>query len=864
MPAALDVATRLINVTGGRLLPDEPLVYSLMPAPRKAARGRERDALILCLGLRGRERVPAERYDPLLELAANTFFGSSGSVTSSLRQAVTAVNQQMLDDNLAAGGAPLQGGLIAAALRDADFYVVQGGPGLLLVARPAGHERFPNAPTRPLGQSNTVDALYFHTQLATGDFLCFSNAPVRGWTDIALVGMGNLADLGAVAERLRETAGSDSAALIGRVVDEEAAARLIAAANATANAAANTAANAPANAAANAAASGPAAPARPTIAAAPTMPAPTPAAVTPEPPAAPAKPARRGNRPASASRGAGLAEFFRLRPRSTEAPATPATSPALEAPEIPVTLEAGAAAPVVVWGAPPASAALPGAIPEPAPEELTQPVRPAQRPAAETPLAPSPAADAGPARPGPLAGVGNPIRRGLRSMGRAIGVTLSEAIRGVRMALARVLPEGMLQREGLFTVPTSVQVSIAIIIPVLVVGTSVWLYLENGRNQQYDGALGQAQLEVARGRTATDEVAARPHWEAALQWLNQAEALRPGRPEVTLLRQEAQGKLDTLDWITRLDFKPLLAAGLGADSRVARVLLSGQDVYALDTAHNRVDRVTPSPGVGTAVSGEAPGYALDTSFQCAGKQAVRDVNVGELIDAAIVPGPTVIGGDTTVNSDVVIALDSLGALLYCAPGLDHAYASYLAAPNVGWVRPTALQLYADRLYVLDPGSNEIWQYQSSGGAFTQSPTRYFSSASYDLADAIGFTIAGGDVFILRKDGRVTNCTRSAPGAGPSCTPVTQFTDGRPGRVVGDKLADLSVPAQLVYDQPPEPSLYLLDAQTSGMYQLSLKLALVRQFRPYFAFSAPISALAIDPAKRFFVSAGDNLYLAARP
>jgi hypothetical protein len=449
-------------------------------------------------------------------------------------------------------------------------------------------------------------------------------------------------------------------------------------------------------------------------------------------------------------------------------------------------------------------------------------------------------------------------------MGRAIGVTLAEAIRGVRVALARVLPAGTLQKEGLFTVPTSVQVSIAIIIPVLVVGTSVWLYLENGRNQQYDGALGQAQLEVARGRTATDALAARPHWEAALKWLDQAESLRPGRPEVTLLRNEAQGKLDTLDWITRLDFKPLLAGGLGLDTRVKRLLLSGQDVYALDTAHNRVDRVTPNPSAGTAVSGAAAGYALDTSFQCAGKQAVRNVNVGELIDAAIVPGPTVIGGDTTVNSDVVIALDSLGALLYCAPGLDHAYASYLAAPNVGWVRPTALELYADRLYVLDPGSNEIWQYQSSGGAFTQAPTRYFSSASYDLADAIGFTIAGGDVFILRKDGRVTNCTRTAPGGGPSCTPVTQFTDGRPGRSVGDKLADLSLPAQMVYDQPPEPSLYLLDAQTSGMYQLSLKLALVREYRPYFAFSSPISALAIDPAKRFFASAGDNIYLAARP
>src|SRR5258707_1847457 len=136
MPAALDVATRLLNVAGGRLLPDEPLGYSLMPAPRKAARGRERDALILCLGLRGREAAPPERYDALLDLAANTFFGSSGSVTSALRLAVTAVNQKMLDDNLAAGGAPQHGGLIAAALRDPEFFVVPVRPGLLLLAPP--------------------------------------------------------------------------------------------------------------------------------------------------------------------------------------------------------------------------------------------------------------------------------------------------------------------------------------------------------------------------------------------------------------------------------------------------------------------------------------------------------------------------------------------------------------------------------------------------------------------------------------------------------------------------------------------------------------------------------------------------------
>src|SRR5579859_7583605 len=110
MTAVLDVATRFLNVAGGRPFPDEPLGYSLMPAPRKSARGRERDALILCLGLRGRDEVLPEQYDALLDLAASIFFGSPGSVTSALRQALMAVNQKMLDDNLSRGAGQIQGG----------------------------------------------------------------------------------------------------------------------------------------------------------------------------------------------------------------------------------------------------------------------------------------------------------------------------------------------------------------------------------------------------------------------------------------------------------------------------------------------------------------------------------------------------------------------------------------------------------------------------------------------------------------------------------------------------------------------------------------------------------------------------------
>jgi len=230
---------------------------------------------------------------------------------------------------------------------------------------------------------------------------------------------------------------------------------------------------------------------------------------------------------------------------------------------------------------------------------------------------------------------------------------------------------------------------------------------------------------------------------------------------------------------------------------------------------------------------------------------------------ALVPGPAVIAGDTTLTGDVVVAMDSLGALLYCAPGLDAPYASYLTAPEVGWVRPTAMELYADRLYVLDPGSSEIWQFTASGGAFLTPPTRYFTSVSYDLADAVEFAIAGGDVFLLRRDGRVATCTRAAQGATATCVEAAQYTDSRPGRGPADVLGGVTRPLALVSDPPPEPSLYLLDGDTSGVYQLSLKLVLVRQFRPQFSLAGPITAVAIDPAKRFFAAAGDNVYVAPR-
>jgi len=442
--------------------------------------------------------------------------------------------------------------------------------------------------------------------------------------------------------------------------------------------------------------------------------------------------------------------------------------------------------------------------------------------------------------------IGNQVKESLQRVGRALGTTLSEGVRGLRILIARMLPEGVLQKDGLFIIPTPVLIGIAIVTPLLIIGVVAALYFQRGRPEQFSGTLAEALAEAEVARNSPEALAARPHWENTLKWLDIADQLRPGNGEAATLRQEAQRQLDEMDWVTRLDYKPLLSQGLGRNAKVVQILLAGQEVYALDEARNRVLRITPTP------SGS---YALDPTFECSGGQ-VGDKMIGPLLDIGLIPGPNAIA-----ETDAVVGLDTTGALLYCAPGLA-PLANYLPTPDTSWIRPAALEVYADRLYILDPGGNEAWQFLASGGAFIQPPTHYFTSIAYDLSQVIEFSIAQGDLFFLYKDGKIANCTR--PTGAATCVEAMSFTDPRPGRTSGDHLEDVTAPVRLVYDPPPEPSLYLLDSNTGAVYQLSLKLVLVGQFRPHSPFGSPATAVAVDTAKRLFVAAGDNIYIGARP
>jgi hypothetical protein len=827
MPERLDADTTFLHRVSGQSQPADPPGLAAFAPPRKTARGREHDLLFLCLSLRARaqQTVTPQRYAELLDLAAATFYGSSGSVTAALRQALATVNQNLLELNLKEGASaesgPRQGGLIGAVLRGNEFYAVQCGPGLLVVAHKTQTLQFSTLPSRPLGLSDALDAHYFHAEVHDGEYALLTPAAPTGWNDAIFGGLGGLATLTNVADRLKAAATADLAALVARFELGGVSAPLKAAPDA-----------APSSV-------------KPTLSIPavglpkidfssltgrlkidlPPAEAKTPDVVPPSPVVAP---------PPEQPRPTGRPNPEPIAVSTVE----PAPAPVTQSPDHPIVQSSTPSTPQspnTDWSSLIQRAERFGNA-EPLPSiPVVEEIPALQRPAPETPPKPR---------------VSESARAGVQSVGRALGVTLTEFNRGWRTLVARMLPEDTgLKHDGLFTVPTSVQIGIAIVIPLVIVAIVALLYIQRGRAQQFDDTMIQAQVEVATARLSPNPLAARPHWERALEWLAQADQLSPGDEKVAQFRREAQTNLDALDGITRLDYQPLIVGGLGREVSVKQILLVGKEVYALDEKHNRILRLAPAAN--------NAGYALDAAFECA-SGTFNDLTIGPLVDMALLPGPNVMG------SDAIVALDTTGGLLYCALDLK-PLATVLPVPESHWIRPAAIEVYADRLYVLDPGGNEVWQYLAVGGAFDQQPpAHYFSGVPFDLQNVVDFSIAGGDLFLLRNDGRVMGCSRAASGQPPACTDPLQFSDQREGRAPGDHLTDVTRPAYLSYDPPPEPSLYLIDADTAGLYQLSLKLAFVRQYRSRSPLGALVTSVAIDPAKQIFVGAGDNVYFAPRP
>jgi hypothetical protein len=156
-----------------------------LTAPRRAARGRERDRLLVYLNLGGNAPLTPDDFSQLISKISDNFFQTAGSLTSALKAAIEATNTFLVERNMktTGHGQYIMGTLVLGALRDSQLYIVQSGPthALYLGENNAQHFHDPQLAGRGLGFSQTARIFYSHVEIHPGDRLVFALQMPGAW-----------------------------------------------------------------------------------------------------------------------------------------------------------------------------------------------------------------------------------------------------------------------------------------------------------------------------------------------------------------------------------------------------------------------------------------------------------------------------------------------------------------------------------------------------------------------------------------------------------------------------------------------------------------------------------------------------------
>ncbi len=363
-----------------------------------------------------------------------------------------------------------------------------------------------------------------------------------------------------------------------------------------------------------------------------------------------------------------------------------------------------------------------------------------------------------PPTPAPTATPSEPSTAGIRRSGtRGAGIrkALSKTAGGganmtdsVSRAFERIVPAPKEGQKGILSSPMAAGVTV--LIPVLVVVVVVIFWILGTGESEFDQCVKQANdaALTARGIASNDVTGTLAGWNAVLELSTQCESLKEGGdPTLSILKTESRMIIDRLLSVERRNVtvvEPFLNANL------SQIVIQGEDVYVLDSGNQRVYRVTLSDDGMSSVAGTStPIQAMRRSGQ------VLQYTVANLVDIAWAED-----GSGVAQSNVITALDENGLLIACPPRfLQDCTAQQLRGIET-WGTPRAITFWEGRLYILDPGANQIWRYDASGGTFPGMPLEYFTGGRRpDIQRALDFAITNaGDVYLLLQDGVVVRFT----------------------------------------------------------------------------------------------------------
>jgi len=192
-----------------------------MTPPRKAARGREQDRLIVYLLLTGNASFTTAEYMQFASEAANAFYQTSGALTTAMRNAAEAVNRVLLERNISTSGRGqyATGWLALGALRESQFTLLLSGPihEYTINQSETKHIHEPALSGKGLGLGQTLTHYFTQTSLQSGDRIVLCGKIPIGW-ETALIDHSP-ASLEITRRRLLTTTSDDLNAVMIQVTD---------------------------------------------------------------------------------------------------------------------------------------------------------------------------------------------------------------------------------------------------------------------------------------------------------------------------------------------------------------------------------------------------------------------------------------------------------------------------------------------------------------------------------------------------------------------------------------------------------------------------------------------------------------------
>jgi hypothetical protein len=516
----------------GQEWPQLPGLLAATP-PKRPARGREEDRLVLYLTLSGNTPFSSAEYNQITSQMAERFYRTPGALTSAVRSTAEALNQFLLQRNLRTTGKGkyIVGRLILGVLRGPQLVLAQCGPTHTFQLHGGRIQQLHDAQMagRGLGFSQTTSAYFSQLDIAAGDLLILCADLPAGW-DKALLGERSRA-VETLRRKLVSITNDDLNAVMIQVQAGKGRINLLRPSRPAAQG--------------SGAAETPEA-----VGGARRRPAPKPGdSAAPRP--APTRPSGQIQSGQPASR---FARLLGGRPEGTET--AQAASGSMPSPAADRSSAAAAAArPGTQRGRFVSGQAPADRIPE-----IRRPVPPGQQ----------------------------AFYRGLVGIIQRLRGTGQKISHALRALLPNLLPgSGEGGAKGGFNMGF-----LAVVVPLVIITIASVVYERYGSVSQYQDNYARALEQAALAGGQTDPIEVRRTWESTLFYLERAEG--PGRKRRTqeseeLLRQ-ARTALDNLDGILRLDFRRAILGSLSSSIQIGQMAATDTDLYLLDSTRGAVHR----------------------------------------------------------------------------------------------------------------------------------------------------------------------------------------------------------------------------------------------------------------------------------